>query len=180
MIELRGVTRPSERRSSRSPSCIRWISVPAGQCPGDHRPVGQRQIDAARTDRRARRAVSGADPDRRHRHHRLDEDALARLRGEKIGFVFQFFHLVPSLTALENILVPLEIAGRRDAATRAQRLLDEVGCTIAAITTRRSSRAANSSASRSPARWPTIRRSSWPTSRPATLTRTTAGTSSIC
>ena len=57
----------------------------------------------------------------------LDEDSLARLRGEKIGFVFQFFHLVPSLTALENILVPMEIAGRRDAATRAQRLLDEVG-----------------------------------------------------
>jgi len=58
---------------------------------------------------------------------RLDEDALARLRGEKIGFVFQFFHLVPSLTAIENIQVPMEIAGRRDAAERAQALLDEVG-----------------------------------------------------
>jgi putative ABC transport system ATP-binding protein len=58
---------------------------------------------------------------------RLDEDALARLRGEKIGFVFQFFHLVPSLTAIENIQVPMEIAGRRDAAARAQGLLDEVG-----------------------------------------------------
>ena len=57
----------------------------------------------------------------------LDEDALARLRGEKIGFVFQFFHLVPSLTAKENIQVPMEIAGRRDAAERAQALLDEVG-----------------------------------------------------
>ena len=57
----------------------------------------------------------------------LDEDALARLRGEKIGFVFQFFHLVPSLTAKENIQVPMEIAGRRDAADRAQALLDEVG-----------------------------------------------------
>jgi putative ABC transport system ATP-binding protein len=57
----------------------------------------------------------------------LDEDRLARLRGEKIGFVFQFFHLVPSLTALENILVPMEIAGRRDARARAQALLDEVG-----------------------------------------------------
>src|SRR5918992_4023411 len=57
----------------------------------------------------------------------LDEDALARLRGEKIGFVFQFFHLVPSLTAKENIQVPMEIAGRRDAASRAQALLDEVG-----------------------------------------------------
>jgi putative ABC transport system ATP-binding protein len=58
---------------------------------------------------------------------RLSEDQLARLRGEKIGFVFQFFHLVPSLTALENVLVPMEIAGRRDAAERARRLLEEVG-----------------------------------------------------
>lgn len=58
---------------------------------------------------------------------KLDEDALAKLRGEKIGFVFQFFHLVPSLTAIENIQVPMEIAGRRDAAARAQSLLDEVG-----------------------------------------------------
>jgi putative ABC transport system ATP-binding protein len=57
----------------------------------------------------------------------LDEDSLAGLRGEKIGFVFQFFHLVPSLTAMENIQVPMEIAGRKDAAQRAQALLDEVG-----------------------------------------------------
>ena len=58
---------------------------------------------------------------------RLGEDALAKLRGEKIGFVFQFFHLVPSLTAFENILIPMEIARRRDASTRAKRLLEEVG-----------------------------------------------------
>jgi putative ABC transport system ATP-binding protein len=57
----------------------------------------------------------------------LDEDALARLRGTRIGFVFQFFHLLPSLTALENVLVPLEIAGGRDAARRADSLLAEVG-----------------------------------------------------
>jgi putative ABC transport system ATP-binding protein len=57
----------------------------------------------------------------------LGEDALARLRGEKIGFVFQFFHLVPSLTAFENILVPMEIVGRRDAVARARTLLGEVG-----------------------------------------------------
>jgi putative ABC transport system ATP-binding protein len=57
----------------------------------------------------------------------LGEDELARLRGEKIGFVFQFFHLVPSLTAFENILVPMEIAKRRDAIPRARQLLDEVG-----------------------------------------------------
>jgi putative ABC transport system ATP-binding protein len=58
---------------------------------------------------------------------RLSEDRLARLRGEKIGFVFQFFHLVPSLTAFENILVPMELARRRDARSRAASLLGEVG-----------------------------------------------------
>jgi putative ABC transport system ATP-binding protein len=57
----------------------------------------------------------------------LGEDELAKLRGEKIGFVFQFFHLVPSLTAFENILVPMEIAGRRDGTARARQLLAEVG-----------------------------------------------------
>jgi putative ABC transport system ATP-binding protein len=57
----------------------------------------------------------------------LSEDGLARLRGEKIGFVFQFFHLVPSLTAVENIAVPMEIAGRRDAMARARQLIAEVG-----------------------------------------------------
>jgi len=57
----------------------------------------------------------------------LSEDRLAKLRGEKIGFVFQSFHLIPSLTALENILVPMEIAGRRDAGARARTLLAEVG-----------------------------------------------------
>jgi putative ABC transport system ATP-binding protein len=60
---------------------------------------------------------------------RLGEDALAKLRGEKIGFVFQFFHLIPSLTAYENVLVPMEIAGAADAESRARRLLDEVGLT---------------------------------------------------
>ena len=60
---------------------------------------------------------------------RLGEDQLARLRGEKIGFVFQFFHLVPSLTAFENILIPMEIAGRRNATERARELLHEVGLT---------------------------------------------------
>lgn len=57
----------------------------------------------------------------------LTEDGLARLRGEKIGFVFQFFHLVPSLTAFENILIPMEIARRRNPTARARQLLDEVG-----------------------------------------------------
>ena len=57
----------------------------------------------------------------------LSEDALARLRGARIGFVFQSFHLLPSLTAYENVLVPIEIAGGDNAAARASALLEEVG-----------------------------------------------------
>jgi putative ABC transport system ATP-binding protein len=57
----------------------------------------------------------------------LSEDGLAALRGAKIGFVFQFFHLLPSLTAFENVLVPMEIAGAKDASRRATSLLAEVG-----------------------------------------------------
>ena len=60
---------------------------------------------------------------------KLDEDALAKLRGEKIGFVFQFFHLIPSLTAYENVAVPMEIKGMSDAGPRARALLEEVGLT---------------------------------------------------
>jgi len=56
----------------------------------------------------------------------MNEDSLAELRGAKIGFVFQSFHLIPSLTALENILVPMEIAGARDARERAQQLMEDV------------------------------------------------------
>lgn len=57
----------------------------------------------------------------------LGEDELARVRGERIGFVFQFFHLLPSLTAAENISVPMEILGVPNADQKARELLDEVG-----------------------------------------------------
>jgi putative ABC transport system ATP-binding protein len=57
----------------------------------------------------------------------MSEDDLARFRGTRIGFVFQFFHLLPSLTAIENVRVPLEIAGASDAGARAESLLSEVG-----------------------------------------------------
>lgn len=56
----------------------------------------------------------------------MSEDALAQLRSAQIGFVFQSFHLIPSLTALENVLIPMEIAGVKDAPARAARLLEDV------------------------------------------------------
>ena len=59
----------------------------------------------------------------------MGEDGLARIRSEKIGFVFQSFHLIPSLTAFENVLIPMEIAGERDAKARAAELLESVGLT---------------------------------------------------
>ena len=59
----------------------------------------------------------------------LGEDALARIRSEKIGFVFQSFHLIPSLTAYENIMIPMEILGLRDVEARASALLDQVDLT---------------------------------------------------
>ena len=57
----------------------------------------------------------------------LDEDQLARIRGKSIGVVFQSFHLVPTMTALENVALPLELAGSDDARDRAQAALGEVG-----------------------------------------------------
>lgn len=128
MIELRGVSK-TVQSGDRPLTILRPLDlkVPAGQCLAIIGPSGSGKstllgliagLDAPST---GQIYIDGVDITR------LDEDTLARLRGEKIGFVFQFFHLVPSLTALENILVPMEIAGRRDARTRAQNLLDEVG-----------------------------------------------------
>ena len=58
---------------------------------------------------------------------KMNEDALAELRGRLVGFIFQSFHLIPSLTAYENILTPMEIMGVSRASEKAQALLDEVG-----------------------------------------------------
>jgi putative ABC transport system ATP-binding protein len=58
---------------------------------------------------------------------KLDEDALARFRGRNVGIVFQSFHLIPTMTALENVAVPLELAGADDAQERARNELAGVG-----------------------------------------------------
>jgi putative ABC transport system ATP-binding protein len=65
--------------------------------------------------------VAGADL------QKLDEDALARFRARNVGIVFQAFHLIPTMTALENVAVPLEFAGARDAHARAEHELVAVG-----------------------------------------------------
>jgi putative ABC transport system ATP-binding protein len=128
MIELRGVSKTVE--SGGRPLTILHpldLSIASGQFVAIVGPSGSGKstllgllagLDAPST---GQILVDGVDITK------LGEDDLARLRGEKIGFVFQFFHLVPSLTAFENILVPMEIARRRGAVARARQLLDEVG-----------------------------------------------------
>ena len=64
---------------------------------------------------------------RDHELTALDEDGRAQVRAEHVGFMFQSFHLLPSLTALENVMLPLELAGRRDARTAARAALADVG-----------------------------------------------------
>ena len=59
--------------------------------------------------------------------HTMNEEARARLRGEKVGFIFQSFMLVQSLTAIENVMLPAEISGLSDAKGRAEKILEQVG-----------------------------------------------------
>jgi len=128
MIELRGVSK-TVQSGDRSLTILHPLNllVPSGQRLAILGPSGSGKstllgliagLDAASS---GEVLIDGTDITK------LDEDRLARLRGGKIGFVFQSFHLIPSLTALENILVPMEIAGRRDAGRRARDLLAEVG-----------------------------------------------------
>ena len=183
MIELRERLEDGhERHRAAHDSSSADHDDPARPVRRHRRAVGQRQVDAARPDRRPRRADHpGRSSSTASTSRSSAKTRWRKLRGEKIGFVFQFFHLIPSLTALENVAVPMEIAGAADAgaagrgAARGSRADGPRRTTI-----RRSCRAASSSASRSRARWPTTRRLCWPTSRPAISTAPTAATSWIC
>jgi putative ABC transport system ATP-binding protein len=128
MIELRGVSK-TVTSGTQALTILHALDlfVPSGQCVAIVGPSGSGKstllgliagLDAPST---GQILIDGVDITA------LDEDRLARLRGEKVGFVFQSFHLIPSLTALENVLVPMEIAGRGGAAARATGLLQEVG-----------------------------------------------------
>ena len=111
----------------------------------------------------------------------LDEDALARLRLAKIGYVFQSFHLIPTLTALENVAIPLELAGARGRAARGRARSSRRWVSRRAwATTPRSCRAASSSGSRSRGPSRTARVSCSRTSRRATSTPRPAPRSSTC
>jgi putative ABC transport system ATP-binding protein len=128
MIDLRGVSKTVA--SGTQPLTILHsldLFIPSGECAAIIGPSGSGKstllgliagLDAPTT---GQILIDGTDITK------LDEDRLARLRGEKIGFVFQFFHLIPSLTAFENVLVPMEIAGVRQPAGKARALLHEVG-----------------------------------------------------
>ena len=130
MIELRGVSKTV--MSGSSPLTILHpldLVVPAGQFLAVTGPSGSGKstllglIAGLDAPSGGRVLIDGTDITT------LDEDRLAKLRGQKVGFVFQFFHLVPSLTAFENVMVPMEIAGRAGAPDRAATLLSEVGLT---------------------------------------------------
>ena len=73
------------------------------------------------------RATGGAVRVLGHDLTAMDEDGLARLRRKHMGIVFQSFHLIPTMTALENVAIPLELAGRRDAFARAEAELEVMG-----------------------------------------------------
>jgi predicted ABC-type transport system involved in lysophospholipase L1 biosynthesis ATPase subunit len=101
----------------------------------------------------------------------IDEDARAAPRAQKVGFVFQSFQLMGNLTALENVMLPLELAGRKDSRKAAGEMLARVGLGRSAWgTTRRFSAVASSSAWRWRVPSWSSRRCCWPTSPPAAWT----------
>jgi len=103
------------------------LDVRAGETIGIVGPSGSGKSTLLMIMTGLEKATSGSVQVAGHDFTDLDEDALARVRGENIGIVFQSFHLVPTMTALENVALPLEFSGRSDARDRASEVLDTVG-----------------------------------------------------
>jgi putative ABC transport system ATP-binding protein len=103
------------------------LTVAAGEAVGIVGPSGSGKTSLLMVLAGLERATRGEVAVAGRRLTGLDEDALARFRRDAVGIVFQAFHLVPTMTALENVALPLELAGRRDAAARASRTLAAVG-----------------------------------------------------
>lgn len=128
MIELRSVSK-TVKSGDQSLTILHPLDlfIPSGQCVSVVGPSGSGKstllglIAGLDTPTTGEILIDGIDITN------LDEDAMAGLRGSKIGFVFQFFHLIPSLSAFENILVPLEISGVTGARKKAEGLLEDVG-----------------------------------------------------
>ncbi len=103
------------------------LSVAAGEAVGIVGPSGSGKTSLLMLLAGLDRPTGGALSVAGHDLARMDEDALARFRREHVGIVFQAFHLVPTMTAIENVAVPLEFSGRADAFERAEEALVSVG-----------------------------------------------------
>ncbi|MGI4953451.1 MAG: ABC transporter ATP-binding protein, partial [Janthinobacterium lividum] len=103
------------------------LDVQAGEAVGIVGPSGSGKTSLLMVLAGLEQATSGAVRVANQDLTRMNEDALARFRRETVGIVFQSFHLIPTMTALENVSVPLELAGVRDAAYRAADSLRKVG-----------------------------------------------------
>ena len=105
------------------------LEVAAGQSVAIVGPSGSGKTSLLMVMAGLERATKGRIAIRSRELGGLSEDELAVLRGAEIGIVFQSFHLVPTMTALENVALPLDLAGAPDAMTIAKKLLDDVGLT---------------------------------------------------
>jgi putative ABC transport system ATP-binding protein len=103
------------------------LSVARGESVGLIGPSGSGKSSLLMLMGGLERATSGSVTALGHDLTAMDEDALARFRRGNMGIVFQSFHLIPTMTALENVAIPLELAGARDAEARAKAELEAVG-----------------------------------------------------
>lgn len=128
MIALRDVTLTLESRAG-PVNILRGVSadIPAGQTAAIVGPSGSGKTSLLMVIAGLERATGGTVSIAGRDIGSLDEDALAVFRGRDIGIIFQSFHLVPTMTALENVALPMELAGDANADDMARSLLADVG-----------------------------------------------------